>query len=60
MSASKPQRPQHLEIKPRFEVIERTPDPNVMNWAMNRYCEWLIRRYMQQRDSQPLEKNGRL
>ena len=48
-----------LKIQGSFEVIEREADPSVMNWAVNRYCEWLIRRYLS-RDSQPAEKNGRL
>jgi hypothetical protein len=53
-----PKRPR-LKIQPTFEVIERTADPSVMNWAVNRYCEWLLRRYLN-RDSQLTEKNGRL
>jgi hypothetical protein len=48
-----------LEIQGSFEVIEREADPCVMNWAVNRYCEWLLRRYLE-RHSQAVEKNGRL
>jgi hypothetical protein len=59
MSARRLAKRPRLEIQGSFEVIERETDPSVMNWAVNRYCDWLIRRYLE-RDSQTPDNNGRL
>ena len=48
-----------IKIEHSFEAIERMADSSVMNWAVNRYCEWLLRRYLR-RDSQTAENNDRL
>ena len=59
MSALQVKKRPRPKIQGSFEVVERRADPHVMNWAVNRYCEWLIRQHLK-RDSQPAEKNGRL
>jgi hypothetical protein len=59
MSALRVAKRPRPKVQGSFEVIEREADPSVMNWAINRYSEWLIRLYLG-RDSQPAEKNDRL
>ena len=59
MSGPKLTRHKRIKIEHSFETIERMADPSVMNWAVNRYCEWLLRWYLR-RDSQTAENNDRL
>jgi len=59
MNTAQRERCVRLKVEGVFQEIEREADPNVMNWAINRYCEWLLRRYLN-RDSQLPDNNGRL
>ncbi len=59
MSAPRLAKRPRLKIEGSFEVIEREADASVMNWAMNRYSEWLLRQYLRQY-SQAHDNNDRL
>ncbi len=48
MNQNTKQRPTRKnKIASSVERINREPDQSAMNWALNRYCEWLMRKYFQ-------------
>lgn len=53
MNEPKRTRNRKMKIIASAEGINREADQSVMNWAVNRYCEWLMRKYFQIPTIQP-------